>query len=165
MGFMPRTPISASFLGFEDGFHAAAGSEDTLGVGHANDFVELEQIDVAGLQAAERFIDLRGGGFFGLAVDFGHEESLLAVAVAERLAHTDFAVAAVVVPAVVEEIDATVEGGADDFDAVLFVGLHADVIATEANNGDALAGAAEFAIGNAVFGAGGPKLPASNASE
>jgi hypothetical protein len=127
--------------------------------------VELEKIDVVGLEAVERFIDLRSGGLLGLPVDFGHEQGLLAVAVAKRLAHADFAVAAVVVPAVVEEIDAAVECGADDFDAVLFVGLHADVIAAKAYDRDAFAGAAEFAIGDAVFGAGGPEIGSGDAGQ
>src|SRR6266850_7324399 len=59
----------AGFFRFEDAFHSATGSEDALRVGHSNDFVELEKIDVVGLEAAERFIELRGGGLPGLAVD------------------------------------------------------------------------------------------------
>jgi len=39
------------------------GSEDRSGSVITNDFVELEEIDVIGLEAAERFIELRGGGF------------------------------------------------------------------------------------------------------
>src|SRR5258706_7557576 len=155
----------SGFFRFEDGFHPAAGSEDTPRVGHSNDFVELEKIDVIGLEAAERFIDLRGRGLPGLAVDLGHEEGFQAVAVAERLTHADLAVTAIVVPAVVEEIDATVEGRADDFDALLFVGLHADVIAAETDEGNALAGTAELAIGNAVLSAGGQKVTAGNAGQ
>src|SRR6266436_819390 len=155
----------AGFFRFEDGFHTAAGSEDALRVGDANDFVELEKINVVGLKAAQRFIELRCGGLAGLAIDFGHEEGLLTVAVAQRLAHADLTAAAIVVPAVVEEVDATVESGADDLDAFLFVGLHAKVIAPEANNRDPLAAAAELAIGNAVFGAGGPEFSAGDAGQ
>ncbi len=43
----------AGFFRFEDGFHAATGSEDSLRVGHANDFVELEKVNVVGLEAVE----------------------------------------------------------------------------------------------------------------
>src|SRR6266403_1182737 len=155
----------AGFLRFEDDFHAATGCEDALRVGHSNDFVELEKIDVVGLEAAERFIELRGGGLPGLAVDFGHEEGLLAIAVAQRLAHADFTVAVVVVPAVVEEVDAAIERGADDADALLFVGLDTEMPAAEADDRDAFAAAAELAIGNAVFGAGGPEFSASDAGQ
>jgi len=53
-----------------------------------------------GLEPPQRFINLRGRGLLGLAVNFGHEEGFVAVAVAQRLAHADFTVAVVVVPAV-----------------------------------------------------------------
>src|SRR6267378_2469290 len=116
-------------------------------------------------EAAKRFVELHGGGFFGLAVDFGHEESLLAVAVAQRLAHADFAGPVVVVPAVVEEVDAAVERGADDADRFLFVGLNPEMPAAQANHGDAFAAAAEPAIRNAVFGASGPEFSAGDAGQ
>ena len=70
-----------------------------------------------------RLVDLLGGGLFGAAVDLGHQEDLLAVAVAQGLAHADFADAVVIVPAVVHEGDAAVDGGADDLDALRFVYL------------------------------------------
>ncbi len=96
------------------------------------------------------------GGFAGAAVDLGHEEGLLAISVAQRLAHADFAGAAVVVPAVVEEIDAFIERGANDANAFLLVALAADVISAQADAGDVLAGIAQGAIGNTVFDFGGP---------
>ncbi len=67
------------------------------------------------------------------AVDLGHQEYLLAVAVAQRLAHAHFAVAAVVVPAVVHEVDAIVHGRADDLDAFGLAGI-ANVIPAEADH-------------------------------
>src|SRR6266850_1329482 len=155
----------AGFFRFENGFHSPGGGEDALRVGHANNLVELEKIDVVGLEAAERLVELHGGGFFRLAVDFGHEEGLLAVAVAQRLAHADFAGPVVVVPAVVEEVDAAVERGADDADGFLFVGLNTKMPASQANHGDAFAAAAEPAIGNAVFGASGPEFSSGDTSQ
>src|SRR4029077_10044481 len=62
-------------------------------------------------------------------------------------------------------INASVDGGADDFDAVLFVGLHSDVIAAKAHEGDAFPGAAELAIGDAAFGAGSPEVRAGDSGE
>ena len=59
------------------------------------------------------------GGRFGPAVDLGHQEHFLAVAVPQGLAHADLALAVVVVPAVVHEVDAVVDGGADDPDALV----------------------------------------------
>src|SRR6266850_4477652 len=155
----------AGLFRFENGFHSTGGGEDALRVGHANDFVELEKVDVVGLEAAERFVELHGGGFFRLAVDFGHEESLLAVAVAQRLAHADFAGPVIVVPAVVEEVDAAIECGADNTDGFLFVGLNTEMPAAQANHGDAFATAAEPAIGNAVFRARGPEFSARDTSQ
>ena len=51
------------------------------------------QVDVVGLQPPQRLVDLPGGRLLRAAVDLGHEKDLLAVAVAKRLAHADFALA------------------------------------------------------------------------
>ena len=96
--------------------------------------MELQQVDHVGLQAREGLVELLGGGLLGAAVDLGHQEDLLAVAVLEGLAHADFAAAVVVVPAVVHEGDAGVDGGADDLDALLLVLLPADVVAAQADH-------------------------------
>ena len=40
-------------LGFEHGLHAAATGEDAVGIGVANHFVKLQQVNVVGLQAAQ----------------------------------------------------------------------------------------------------------------
>ena len=90
------------------------------------------------------------------AVDLGHEEDLVAIAAGERLAHADFAGAVVVVPAIVEEGDAAVDGLADELDRVLLGRRRlADVVAAEADGGDALAGAPELAIDHAIVRRGG----------
>ena len=110
----------------------------------------LHQVHAIGLEALERFVDLAGGGLAGAPVELSHEENLLAVAVAQGFAHPDFALAIVIVPAVVQEVDALVHGGADDFDGVLLVGGDAHVIAAESDGGDAFSGAAEGAIDHAA---------------
>jgi hypothetical protein len=94
------------------------------------------------LKAIERFVDLAGGGLFGAAIDFSHEEDFVAIAVAESLAHPNFAAAIVVVPTIVHEINATIDGGADDSDP-FFLGRLADVIAADPDDGDLLAGASQ----------------------
>ena len=132
----------AGLFGEDGGFDGSVGGEDAVGVFHADDFVELNEVDGVGLEAAERLLELLVVGVFGAAVHFGHEEDLAAVAVAEGLAHADFAEAVVVVPAVVEEGDAAVDGFADEGDALVGVGLFADVVAAEADGGDALASGA-----------------------
>ena len=96
----------------------------------------------------QRLLDLLGGGLFRAAIDLGHQKGFLAIPVAQSLAHAHFALAVVVVPAVVEEVDAVVERGADDADALLLVLLHADVISAEADHGNFLARAAQRAGGD-----------------
>src|ERR1700686_1753844 len=88
-------------------------------------------------------MQLLGGGLLSLAIDLGHQESLLTVTVAQRLAHANLALPIVIVPAVVEEVDAGIECRADDANAVLLIGLHADVVAPEAQNRNFLAGTAK----------------------
>ena len=61
------------------------------------------------LQARSDCVDLLGGGLLRAAVDLRHQEDLLPVAVAQRLAHAHLALAVVVVPAVVQERDAVVD--------------------------------------------------------
>src|SRR6202049_3380980 len=46
----------------EHRFNRAARRENQLGVGVANDFVKLNEIDSIGLQPAERVVQLLGGG-------------------------------------------------------------------------------------------------------
>ncbi len=116
----------------------------------------LDEVEVVGAEALEGGVDLLGGAFGIAGVDLGHEEGLVAVAVAEGHAHALFADAVVVVPGVVEEVDAGVEGGADDLDADgLGDVVLADVGAADADDGDeGVTMTAEGAAGNAA-GPGG----------
>src|SRR5438034_9177294 len=57
-----------------------------------------------------------------------------------------------VVPAVIEEVDATVERGADHADSVLRIGRVSYVITTHTDNGDLLTGAAQSAVRNGTLG-------------
>ena len=63
---------------------------------------------------AQALIDLIGGGLPGATVDLRHQKHPLAIAVAQRVTHPDLALAVVVVPAVVHEAHAVVDGGADE---------------------------------------------------
>src|SRR5216117_181684 len=81
-----------------------------------------------------------------LPIDLGHQESSLPVAVTEGLSHSDLAPPLIVVPGVVEEIDARVDRGADDADALRLREVRlAKVEPAEADRGDSLACAAEAA--------------------
>src|ERR1700687_3246943 len=153
--FVAREADEADFtrlLRLQDGFHPSAFGKNAIRIGVANDFVELEQIDPVSLKAAQRLVDLTRGRSFGASVNLGHQKRFLAVTVTQRVAHADFALPAVVVPAVVEEIDALVEACADDANAFLRIDLIAKVIATEPDERDLLSAAAQRSIRNAIPG-------------
>src|SRR6266704_2959255 len=136
----------------QDGLHPSAFGKNAVRVGVANHFVELEKIDPVSLKAAQRLVDLASGGGFGATVDLGHEKGFSEIPVAQRVAHADFTLAAIVVPAVVEKIDSLIEARADDANAFLGIRLTAKMIAAEPNERDFLFAAAQGSIRNAVPG-------------
>src|SRR5438309_18356 len=142
----------ARLLRLQDGLHPSAFGKNAIRVGVTNHFVELEQIDPVSLKAAEGLVDLTRSGSFGASVNLGHQKRFLAITVAQRVAHADFTLAAVVVPAVVEKIDARVEARADDANAFLRIRLISKMIATEPNQRDFLLAAAQGAVRNVVLG-------------
>src|SRR5467141_754530 len=151
----------ARLLRLQDSLHTSAFGKNAIRIGFANHFVKLQQIDPVSLKSAQRLVDLTGSGGFGAPVDLGHKKGLLAIAVAQRVAHADFTLAAVVVPAVVEKIDALIEARADDANAFLGIHLIAKMIATEPNERDFLFGAAQGSVRNAVPGLQSRGLPVS----
>src|SRR5216683_463096 len=96
--------------------------------------MELQQVNPVRLKPAQGLINLLCRSVFGAAVALGHQEHLLPVAVPQRFAHPAFARAVVIVPAVVHKVDPVVDGGANDADTLLLVGLLAEVIAAQAHN-------------------------------
>src|ERR1700690_2196761 len=121
----------ACLFGFQYGLQRSAFSKNAIGIGIANHFMELEQINSIRLQPAQRFIELGYGGSFGSAIDLGHQKGLLAITVTQRLAHANLALSAVVIPAVVEKIDAFVNPCPDNADALFDVTLSGKVVATK----------------------------------
>jgi hypothetical protein len=107
------THLAGLFRG-EDALEGAAGGKVFVGIGHAADVVELDEVDVVGLEALEGGVDLVAGALGVAGVDLGHEESLVPVAITQRLAHANFALAIVINPGVVHEVDPGVDGSADD---------------------------------------------------
>src|ERR1700752_1075664 len=124
----------ARFLGFERGLHATAFSKDTVWIRISNDFVELQQVNSIGLQSSQRFVELDCCRGFGSAVDLGHQKGPLAVTVAKGFAHSNFALSAVVVPAVVEKIDSFIDSGSNNPDALCWIALLAQVIPAESDH-------------------------------
>src|ERR1700737_1919978 len=102
------------FLRLECRFHCPARCKNAFRIVHSNNFVELQEVDVIGLESAERFFNLARSRFLVAPVDFGHQERSLAIAVVERLAHADFTLPVVVVPAVIEKIDSVIDCATDD---------------------------------------------------
>src|ERR1017187_2642533 len=121
----------ACLLCFQYGLHGSAFGKNTIGIGIANHFMELEQVNSIRLQPPQRFIELCYGGSFGSAIDLGHQKGLLAITIAQRLAHANFALSAVVVPAVVEKIDAFVNPCTDNADTLFDVALSGKVVAAK----------------------------------
>src|SRR5437773_2990378 len=120
--------------------------EDPVRVFPPDDLVELQEVDDVRLEPPERLLDLPRGRRPRLPVDFGHQEGSFAVAVTEGLSHSDLAPPLIVVPGVVEEIDARVDRGADDADALRLREVRlSKVEPAEADRGDSLACAAEAA--------------------
>src|SRR5258708_5435925 len=142
----------AGLLRFAHGFHRSALGKNAIRIVFANHFVELQKIDAIGLQAAQRLADLARSRSFGAPVDLGHEKCFLPIAVAERVAHAYFALAAIVIPAVVEKIDSLIEPGADNANTFLGIRLLAKMIATQADDRDFLTRVAQPSIGNTIPG-------------
>src|SRR5216684_6954557 len=120
--------------------------------------MELHQVDTICLQALQGFVDLPGGGRLGPAVDLGHEEDLLPVAITQSLPHADFAGAPIVVPAVVHEGDPAIDGPADNRDALCFVSLFADMIPAQADGRDLFSSSPQSALGHSLLSLGHQNL-------
>src|SRR5712691_7939191 len=109
--------------------------------------MELHQVDAIRLQALQGFVDLPASDLFGSAVDLGHEEDFLPVAVAQSLPHADFTGTTIIVPAVVHEGDPAVDSPADNRDALRFVSLFADMIPAQADGRDFFSSPPQSALG------------------
>src|SRR5688572_2005228 len=115
--------------------------EDAVRVLVPDDLVMLHEVDAVGLEPPERLVELPFGGARRAAVDLRHEERALPVACAQRLAHAPLARAVIVVPGVVHERDAGIDGCTDDpggQPCVAFLGSEVGTADTDA--GDPLAG-------------------------
>jgi hypothetical protein len=87
----------------------ATRGEDYIWIVKANDLMELQEINHFGLQTSQRLLNLPGRGVLIPPIDLCHQEYLLSIAIAERLAHPYLTDAAVVIPAVVHEGDTAID--------------------------------------------------------
>src|SRR5258708_39377822 len=143
----------ARLLGFQDGFHRSAFGENAVRVGVANHFVKLEEIDPVGLKSAQGLVDLTRGGGLIAPIDFGHEKSFLAITVTKRVAHADFALATVIVPAVIEKMDSVIDCGTDDANTLRLLEFRfAKMKSAEPHHGNLFSCAAERPAGDFSLG-------------
>src|SRR2546426_5357898 len=145
-----QSPLLFSFFFFNDTATTeiyTLSLHDALPIYH---LVELHEVDGVGLEPAQGLIDLLRRRLPVATVDLGHEKHVVAIAVAQRLSHADFARPTVVVPAVVEEVDPVVDGRADDADGFLLVSLPPEVVAAHADQRHHLSGAPKATVGNPV---------------
>ena len=125
---MPGEPDVSHLTGalrLQHGCHRAVFGEDAIRVFHPNDLMMLHQVDAVRLQALQAFVNLFGCELLRAPVNLRHQEHLVAVTIAQRFAHPDFAAAVVIIPAVVHEVDAAIDGAANDADAFPLVFGHA----------------------------------------
>jgi hypothetical protein len=122
-------------------FHVAA-----LGIVVVRDLVHLPEIEMVRLQPAKRVVELAHRDVCTPAVraHFGHEENLIAPA-GERLAHTLFALSVVVLPRVVHERDARVDGGVNQAGAFALRPDESEMPSPQSDRRDSFAGRAERA--------------------
>ena len=71
------------------------------------------------------------------------------VTVAQSLAHDNLAAAIVVIPRIVQKVKAAVKRGSDNANAFILSG-HANVIAAQANGGNAFFGGTKVAIDHPI---------------
>src|ERR1044071_3833891 len=134
----------ARFFCFEHCLNAAF-RKNAVGIFHAEDFVELHQIHMIGLQAAERFIDLFGNGIAGAAVDFSHQKDSLTITITQGPAHALFAAAIVVIPTIIEKVYSAIDGLANQANAFLVIAGNANMKTSQSDDRDFLAGLPQIA--------------------
>ena len=102
--------------------------------------MNLPEVEVIGLEAAQGLVEHGGGegSVASVSADLGHEEDLFATAF-EAFAHPYFRLAAMVLPTVVKEADAAIDGLLNESDGGFFVGSVAEMMSTHAESGNLLA--------------------------
>ena len=138
----------ALLLGLLGRLNPAAGGEDHVRIGLVDDLVELPQIDHVGIESPQAVFEVLHGGFLIPAVMLGHEEDSVAIAVLQGFAHEHLGPPLVVLPCVVHERDAHVDGRANKADRLPVVLDLSDVMAAEPEDGDVPPGPAEHAGGH-----------------
>src|SRR5262249_42260271 len=132
-------------------FHATAGGKNSIRIVVTNDLVKLHQVNVIRLKSSQRLINLLFCRFFASAVDLRHEESLLPITIQQCFTHADLALAIVVVPTVIEEVNTGVEGSTDNLNALFLVRLTPDVISAKSYGRNFFARSTKNSVRNSLF--------------
>jgi hypothetical protein len=113
-------------------FDDAPFREMPLGVVVVRALVDLPEIQIFGLQASQRLLELahRRLSVPPVRAHLGHQKHAPAP-ILDRLAHPHFALAVVVFPRIVEEGDAAVDGRVHEAGGFTFGGKFADVVTPE----------------------------------
>ena len=116
--------------------HPALG-EMAFGIVVIHAFVHLPQVQMVGVQTSQRLLELAHRHFriAPVRAHLGHQEHRRP-AVANGAAHATLALAVVVLPRVVEEVDPGIDGGVGDPHRLRHRLDQAQVVATEAQDGD-----------------------------
>ena len=118
--FMSRKSDKANLAGLlccNQRFDRAARGEDAVGVIRADILVNLHEIAPIGQKSRERLVELRRRRRFCASVQLRHQKDFVAIASdVERLTHTQFARAAVIVPRVVHKRNAAIDAGVNERD-------------------------------------------------
>ena len=112
--------------------------------------MDLPEIEVVGLQPAQALLQLdhRVGCRAVVRAVLGHQEDLVAVAIlGQRIPHAPLRLVVGVLPGVVHEGDAVIDGGVDDAGGLVFR-RHAEMKAAQTEQRNADPGRAQRSQGN-----------------
>jgi len=107
----------------------------------------LDQIDTVHTEPLQGLVELPRGLAAGTAVDLGHQECFLPISVAQGFTHSCLTGTFVIVPGVIEEVDAPIYCRPDDPDRQRFIHiLEAEMPTADSNRRNFFSGAAQIPI-------------------
>jgi hypothetical protein len=145
-------PWATRALGSIEGLEHAPGAVGEVGIVVEHHAVHLPHVEVIGPQPAQRLVQHahREGGVAPVRAHLGHQQDLLPTSRRrEGPPHPVLAATVVVLPAVVEEGDAAVDGFADDAVRLGEAGRVAEVVSADGEGRDLHAGLAQRAARDA----------------
>src|ERR1700722_12048103 len=128
----------AVFLGLNQRLRRAVRANKQIGIVFEGDAVDLPQIQMIGLESAQRFFEHphRQRLIAPVRANLRHQENLVALSFEAR-AHPDFAFPAMIFPAIVEEIDPAVDRLRNQADGRLLVFGIAQMVPSESQSRNA----------------------------